>query len=480
MKAFSVFRRFSMAYLWLIVNFSNPLKEMYNYVLRVVVLFVSILCVNVTYSQDHLIEVKRLPGWGKDYLTIVDSKKYLDPIDKTVKTFGYEYYCMMKNGLLVMKINDVSTKGMSEDAFYSILDANDETKLLLMDNSTTDLYLTTVKKMPLPDLFLRYNITPKDICSYTTYRYDRDLSDIQNKIKNRDEKFEKFNAYCTEVIDSDFDWFFASSYDYLITSNDPLIDKKILENFVEHSFLSRLERNTENPDILVTISKNADESITSTYIPPTSRTINEGSKTRTRYNWITGKNEYVTEQNNRTIYEGGYTQTTNNTNIFLEISLLNAKKINDVDQITPPIIWQMGFKRHAVNPAFNILDEYMAYSTWSILCNSWFYKEDRAIKCWLPNYNFSGSTVTEILFDDPNNILKVGDKIIKYKRWKKDKWRPFTDADATEFSTPQWYSNLNSLLYSCKVLRNGKTIELKNVDLRSKSESNYIEFYKWN
>ena len=98
----------------------------------------------------------------------------------------------------------------------------------------------------------------------------------------------------------------------------------------------------------------------------------------------------------------------------------------------------------------------------------------------MPNYNFSGSTVTEILFDDPNNILKVGDKIIKYKRWKKDKWRPFTDADATKFSTPQWYSNLNSLLYSCKVIRNGKTIELKNVDLRSKSESNYIEFYKWN
>ena len=28
--------------------------------------------------------------------------------------------------------------------------------------------------------------------------------------------------------------------------------------------------------------------------------------------------------------------------------------------------------------------------------------------------------------------------------------------------------------------KNGKTIELKNVDLRSKSESNYIEFYKWN
>ena len=153
MKAFSVFRRFSMAYLWLIVNFSNPLKEMYNYVLRVVVLFVSILCVNVTYSQDHLIEVKRLPGWGKDYLTIVDSKKYLDPIDKTVKTFGYEYYCMMKNGLLVMKINDVSTKGMSEDAFYSILDANDETKLLLMDNSTTGLYLTTVKKCRCPICF---------------------------------------------------------------------------------------------------------------------------------------------------------------------------------------------------------------------------------------------------------------------------------------------------------------------------------------
>lgn len=102
----------------------------------------------------------------------------------------------------------------------------------------------------------------------------------------------------------------------MITGNDPLIDKKILQRAVDYSFLSGLKRDTEHPDILLTISKNADESIQSTYIPPTSRTVNKGSTTRKRYNWITEKEEYVTEQDNYTIHEGGYTQTTNNTNIF--------------------------------------------------------------------------------------------------------------------------------------------------------------------
>lgn len=447
--------------------------------LKFVLIFFCILFPLNLFSQNHLIEVKRLPNWGKDYLTIVDAKRYYDPIERKVKTYGYDYYGIVDFGLLVYKVNDKSAKGMTENEFYNIIDNKDEIRLVLSTNSNHTFYNTVIKKAPYPELFLRYNITPEEISSRTNYSYDKDVNYIENKIKNRDTDFKKYNLYCTEVIDPDFDWYFVSSYDFLITGNDPLIDKKILQRAVDYSFLSGLKRDTEHPDILLTISKNADESIQSTYIPPTSRTVNKGSTTRKRYNWITEKEEYVTEQDNYTIHEGGYTQTTNNTNIFLELAMLDAKKINDKNQVAPPIVWQITFRRHAINPQFNIVDEYLTYSTWSILCDMWYDKKEKVVECWLPNYKFSNSIVTEVLFDDPNNSLKVGDKIVKFKWGKKGKWIPFTDKIAHDFSNPYWWSYFNSRLYSCKIIRNGKTEVIKNVVVRSNSDSNCIKFYKW-
>lgn len=50
----------------------------------------------------------------------------------------------------------------------------------------------------------------------------------------------------------------------------------------------------------------------------------------------------------------------------------------------------------------------------------WYDKKEKVVECWLPNYKFSNSTVTEVLFDDSNNSLKVGDKIVKFKWGKKE------------------------------------------------------------
>lgn len=41
-----------------------------------------------------------------------------------------------------------------------------------------------------------------------------DVIEIENKIKNRDERFKRYDLYCTEAIDADFDWYFVSSYDF--------------------------------------------------------------------------------------------------------------------------------------------------------------------------------------------------------------------------------------------------------------------------
>lgn len=57
--------------------------------------------------------------------------------------------------------------------------------------------------------------------------------------------------------------------------------------------------------------------------------------------------------------------------------MLDAKKINDKNQVAPPIVWQITFRRHAINPQFNIVDEYLTYSTWSILCDMWYDKKKK-------------------------------------------------------------------------------------------------------
>lgn len=85
--------------------------------LKFVLIFFCILFPLNLFSQNHLIEVKRLPNWGKDYLTIVDVKRYYDPIERKVKTYGYDYECLVDFGLLVYKVNDKSAKGMTENEF---------------------------------------------------------------------------------------------------------------------------------------------------------------------------------------------------------------------------------------------------------------------------------------------------------------------------------------------------------------------------
>jgi len=161
----------------------------------------------------------------------------------------------------------------------------------------------------------------------------------------------KFNKICT--------------YDIMITGNDPLTDQKILETFCNSGYFGELTRDEENPDIIVTVSKNANETFSSTYVPPTTQVVNAGSITRPVYNYITRRTSYVTTQQNQYIQSGGYNQDNLNTNIFLEFTILDAKKINDPKQSTPPIIWQMTYNRNVTNRNYEVIDEYMAIATWN-------------------------------------------------------------------------------------------------------------------
>ena len=161
------------------------------------------------------------------------------------------------------------------------------------------------------------------------------------------------------------DFYDYITYDILITGNDPLVDKKILEKFCNSGLFGQMKRDEENPDVIVCVAKSANESISSTYVPPTTSVVNTGSTTRPVYNYLTRTVSFETKQHNRYEHTEGYTKTSTATNIQLEFTVLDAKKMNDPNQKTAPIIWQMNYTRNVTDRNFELIDEYLAVATWN-------------------------------------------------------------------------------------------------------------------
>ena len=94
------------------------------------------------FAQEHLFEVKRLNNWGKEYLTIVndygytkyDRNKELEQWDDSIKVIEGEAFTI---GALILEINGLSTKNMSENDFYAILDSCTENVELKVWHTTS-------------------------------------------------------------------------------------------------------------------------------------------------------------------------------------------------------------------------------------------------------------------------------------------------------------------------------------------------------
>ena len=309
---------------------------------------------------DHAIEVTTYSDWGKDYLTITDVHAYFDQQDNTtiyttlrpIEDEIHQGVVFPWTADVILKVNNVSTKGMTPQQFYNIIDTASTFTLKIQKPARNTIHTQTyaVNKM-IDESIAKYHGMKEFLTSY-----DKSITDTNQRDKNNKNVFD-------EISDKRFDFSQIKTYDYLIVGNDPLHDTEILD-MVSKPFLTR---DTIKPDILFCIAKNLDESISSTYIPPTSRTINTGSTTTPVYNYITKNYSYVTNQHNRTIHEGGYTQTTKTGAVYLELSALDAKRINDKSQSTPPIVWQMTANKNYTNYDFNLNEEYLAMASWACI-----------------------------------------------------------------------------------------------------------------
>ena len=388
------------------------------------------------FAQGHLFEVKRLNNWAKEYLTITNDHYYAfskftgqangsasyDENEPAVEVIEGTHNVF--HSLVVLEINGRSTKGMSEQEFYTILDNSPEKvelKVWVASNQEPETIVLNSKALPQKRASLQYiqdavnnALTGKrkagDFWSNITLIYKQNILD-------RNSNFKQTGVKCNELIDPDFDWFYVNTYDFAIVGDDPLVDRAILDKLHIPGYW---QRDTENPDVIFTIAKDSRESISSTYVPPTVRTINHGSKTTAQYNALTRATEYTTKQNNQTIREGGYTQTTSSTDMFLEISLLDAKRINDPNQQAAPIVWKATFDAHA-DVSLNVVDVYKAWATWAFMYDT-FLRNLCKVEVKTFERMWACDEANVVTYATPDSYLKVGDKILKYKIYKKSKW----------------------------------------------------------
>ncbi len=319
---------------------------------------------NLPGGFEHIIEVGQYSDWGRGYLTITDDNVVRVYEEGKLKGLYNLTYFPIKNekgkvkelykGDLVLEVNGESAKGWTKEQFYRKVDNCKDVITFKVrtkfDDGIKDRIVSIQPKNELDDDLKPFgnDFTLKDVKGITPEQ-------------ERKSKLVKGTLF-DERTDNDYDFFTCTKYDYLITSNNPLLDKDILNKIG----CADMKQDDESPDLLFTIARDADESISSTYIPPTSRTVNVGSKTRTQYNYITKQNDYITTQKNKTIYEGGYTHETKTMDLFLEIAALDVKRINDKTITYPPIVWQATVKRHVSDAAkdFETSKNFMAWATW--------------------------------------------------------------------------------------------------------------------
>ncbi len=306
---------------------------------------------------SHVIDVGQYSDWGKGYLTVTDT--HFMSISNANNKFwshftykpenGNELYC----GDIILAVDGVSAAGWTKEEFYKKVDNRKDIITLKVRTRKSDEGKINDKEVKIRPLY----ILPDELTPFGNI-----FASIEGEtiVQERKRKLLKETTY-EERKDEEFDFFSCSYYDFLLNSNDPLLDMEILKKVDLHT---GWERNEKKPDIIFTIARDANENISSTYIPPSSRTVNVGSTTRARYNYFTKQNDYVTTQRTQTIREGGYTQETKTADLYLEIAALDARKLNDKSISYPPVVWKATAKRHILNPNFNLNEELNTYAGW--------------------------------------------------------------------------------------------------------------------
>lgn len=351
----------------------------------------------------------------------------------------------------IIAINGRDPYDIASEDIYPILNGRDGKVTLVMHSIKQDV-----------DYTLQYN--PKNL---SKEGFDETLENLYGIIVTSGSAFRKARETNLYNDDEVTDWSKYKKISVVISSNDPLQEKEIAKIALNYLKESRFPFviDDEDPDLIMKVSFDENESVSKTYVPQTTSYIDQGSNvyvTRGKYGI------YVNSFKNspKKVVEGGYTHEDVSNHHFLEISFLDAKKMLDPNQTVPPIVWQlrydkqMDYKQSLKNACSEVLKYCRAFPgkdqltepcvTWSGIC--W---ED-----WVPVIKdiYSGSPAEQMGLLPGDKILKIDGKStldVVLKKWLKGKYvgeyvayrKPFKNKSIGKILTDQYKEDKEGICY---------------------------------
>lgn len=267
---------------------------------------------------------------------------------------------------VIVAIDGESTTDMTERDFYDVLSSSNSHQLDLLRRSRSSVKKIsgiTVQANPEIQQIHGYDVLSLFVDSIKEQRI-LDVSPSNYCWIYSKRYHEKAEQGLDVLSDKHFDWLYVKSYDIVPHREDPLTDMVLINDFfIANLPLSKripgevlsfsMIRDEDAPDIVFTIAKNASQSISTTYVPPSYAVINNGSRSVPRYSSVRGSFlGYETYNNNTVIKDGDYNVTNVNAALYLEITALDGKKLLLESQKYPPVIWKGTFEeyyQHSIN-----------------------------------------------------------------------------------------------------------------------------------
>ena len=376
------------------------------------------------FSQENKLAWFDFIGWwDNEYLTATwggtikahgqDSQKAVDYIVSLVDNAtnaDRSYYHHLTDpyilfGSRLLEIDGQDAKGMTEKQAYNIL-AEKRGHTFRLEDPTDGVYEASINES-LPVWMQAYGFQPLT-CNWKT------------------ESQELPDNYVIRI-DKEAPWRTFKTYDFLILSDDVLADKELLEKIGRVYGQMGFTRDEMNPDILISVTKDANKSIEYTYVPETSQQVQTGSKSYALYGW---KGTYLgnyTVNNYKTVKSGGYTQKTASTSAYLEVSVLQASRLGES---VIPMIYQLKYNYNkntdanvdnlylnAINWVEHPLyDSYSMHHLTSSTCGKYFWNDEPLI-----NFGIVTDAQNVVIGLDRNSDvvnssgLQKGDKIVAIK-----------------------------------------------------------------
>ncbi len=322
---------------------------------KILLLFGAILLSVTLNAENELARFNSIPWWDNGYLTVTwsgtirvseESRKTVDYINGLVSNptnvdKSYFYGLTDKSmlfGSRLLEVDGKEAKGMTENQIKSILAEKHGHNFLLDHPTQGDYIVQTDAKLPI--WMQAYGFHP------LTCVWEKGSRKLPENYAVR--------------VDKEVPWRTFKTYDFLILSDDVLTDKELLEKIARKYEVMGFTRDEINPDILISVTKDANKSIDYTYVPETEQQVHTGTNSYAMYGW---KGTYLgnfSVDKYKTVKSGGYTQKTASTSVYLEVSVLQASRLGER---VVPMIYQLKYNYNN-NTDANIDNLYSAAVSW--------------------------------------------------------------------------------------------------------------------